>query len=66
MTPEQHRATGAILDRWSGDLKNHSGARDGYSVFMYPTTRTPTFIECRMRDTLGRIIKREQAWPPKE
>jgi hypothetical protein len=37
---------------------HHSGERDGFSVYMMPTTGTPTYLELRYRGIDGVLLRR--------
>lgn len=56
LTREQIDACKAIMFA-NGKSRDHGGG-DWFYVFMYPTCRTPTYLEVRKRDNNGRILRR--------
>lgn len=63
MTKAQQEATRKVIDEIVGENRHQGGRADGLTVFMYPTTRPPTYIEVRYYDISGKLLQQRQAWP---
>jgi hypothetical protein len=64
LTPAQRDACHRIMDRRCDGTSHYTGARHGFTVHMTPTVGPPKFVELRLHDVSGRLIRTWAIDPP--